>query len=165
MAEHPTARYVGAVIVLSAVCALTSGSYGQVAPSEQLCITTFNKGIGKIAKAQGQGVGRCISDFAAGRLVSTTPESCLVSDASGRLHSAVTRAVGSVSSRCGSGPLPFGTTPTTGAVPAAVISEIDVVHGAIGRNLDTALVPSATIARCQAAVNGALRKCSDARRR
>ena len=165
MAEHPTARYVAAVIALSAVCGLATAVYAQVPPSEQLCISTFNKSLGKIAKAQGQGVGRCITDFAAGRLVSTTPEACLVSSALGRLSSTVTRAVASISSRCGSGPLPFGTTPTAGAVPAAVITEIDLVHGGIGQNLDTALVPSATIAHCQAAVGGALRKCSDARRR
>ena len=77
MAEHPTARYVAAVIVMSAVYGLTPAAYAQVPPSEQLCISTFNKGLGKIAKAQGQGVSRCITDFAAGRLVSTTPEACL----------------------------------------------------------------------------------------
>ena len=99
MAKHPTVRYVAAVLVLSAACGLTARAYGQVAPSDQLCITTFNKGLGKIAKAQGQAVGRCVSDFAAGRLVSTTPETCLVTDLFGRLNSTITRAASSISSR------------------------------------------------------------------
>src|SRR5438105_9282382 len=106
MAEHPAARYVAAVIALSAVCGLTPGAYGQVPASDQQCITAFNKGVGKIAKAQGQAVGRCVSDFAAGRLVSTTPETCLVTDLFGRLNSTITRAASSISSRCGGGPFP-----------------------------------------------------------
>ena len=101
MAEHRTAREVAAVTVLSAVCGLMTPAYGQVPPSGQLCITTFNKGIGKIAKAQGQAVGRCVSDFAAGRLVSTTPETCLVTDLFGRLNATTTRALASINSRCG----------------------------------------------------------------
>ena len=165
MAEHPTARYVAAVIALSAVCGLTARVYGQVPPPDQSCITTFNKGVGKIAKAQGKAVGRCLTDFAVGRLVSTTPETCLVTDVFGRVATTTNRALASITSRCGTGPLPFGTAPITEAVPEAVITEIDLVHGAIGRNLDTALVPTTTVARCQAAVSAALRKCSDTRRR
>src|SRR5207244_11182219 len=114
-------------------------------------------------KGTGQAVGRGIGDFAAGRLVSTTPETCLVTDLFGRLNSTITRAASSISSRCGGGPFPFGTTPLTDAVPDAVITEIDLLHEAIDRDLDTALVPSATIARCQATVSAALRKCRDAR--
>jgi cysteine-rich repeat protein len=165
MAEHPTARYVAAVIVLSAVSGLTARAYAQVPRSGQLCITTFNKGMGKVAKAQGQAAGKCISDFAAGRLVSTTPETCLVTDASGRLSRTTAKVATSINTKCGRVPPPFGTTPIAAAAPAAVITEIDLLHGGIGRNLDTTLVPSVAVARCQVAISAQLRKCSDARRR
>jgi cysteine-rich repeat protein len=164
MAEKPTARYVAALMVLSAFCGLTTRSYGQVSRSEQSCIATFNKGIGKVAKAQGQAVGKCLNDFAAGRLVSTTPETCLVTDVFGRVSTTTNLALKSISSRCVQ-PFPFGTAPITDAVPDAVITEIDLVHGAIGRNLDTALVSTTAGAHCQASVSAALRKCSDMRRR
>src|SRR2546427_813099 len=165
MAEQRTGRYVAAVIALSSLCGLTVPARAQVSASEQACITTFNKGVGKIAKAQGQSVGKCVRDFAAGRLVLTTPETCLVTDVFGRLNTTITRAVTSIDARCGAGPFPFAVTPITTAVPAAVITEIDLVHRAIGANLDTALVPSASVARCQSMVSAALRKCSDGRRR
>src|SRR6185369_10400673 len=117
------------------------------------CITTFNKGVGKVAKVQGKAVGKCVNDFAAGRLVATTPETCFVTNLFGRLNTTTQSAVTSINLRCGSGPFPFGMAPITDALPAAIITGIDLLHGSMGPNLDTALIPSATIARCQAALS------------
>src|SRR5581483_6809560 len=164
MAEYPTARYVAAVLAVSAVCGLTHRADAQVPRSAQTCITTFNKGIGKVAKAQDTAGGKCITDFASGRLVSTTPELCLISDPSGRVGSPTTRVATQAGTRC-PGPRPCGTSSMAAAAPAAVITDIDLLHGAIGRNLGTALVPNAAVARCQSSVSAAVRKCSDMRRR
>ena len=95
MTEQRTARYVAAVIALASLCRATAPARAQVSEGGQACITTFNKGVGKIAKAQGKTVRKCVSDFAAGQLVSMTPEMCLVTDVSGQVNRTVTAAVSS----------------------------------------------------------------------
>ena len=166
MAEQRTARYVASVIVLGSLWGLTAPAHAQVSKDTQACITTFTKGVGKIAKAQGTAVRNCVKKFAAGQLVSMTPEACLLTDVSGKVNNATTGAVTSITAKCGAaGPFPFGVTPTSTAAPASAISEIDVVHSAVGTNLDTALVPNIAVAKCQSAIVTALWKCSDARRR
>src|SRR5262245_15132971 len=165
MAEQRTARYVVAVIGLAALCVLTARADAQVSATDKACITAFTKGVNKIAQAQGKAVRDCVSAFASGQLVSMTPETCLVTDTSGKVGRATTGAVTSINAKCSVGPFPFGVTPTATAVPAAAIGEIDGVHGAVGANLDIALVPSPAIAKCQAGVVTALWKCSDSRRR
>ena len=42
-----------------ALAALGAPAHGQVTTSAQRCITTFNKGIRQVAKAQGKIVNRC----------------------------------------------------------------------------------------------------------
>src|SRR6185503_10053933 len=81
---------VGAIVAV--VCsALASAATAQVSSADQKCITTFNKGLRKVAKTQGQVVSKCIKDFASGRLL-TTVESCVVSDPGGKLQRAIDKA-------------------------------------------------------------------------
>ena len=67
-------------------------------------------------------------------------------------------------SRCGPS-TPFGTTAVQTAVATAAVAEIDLMHGAIGANLDTALLPTAAGSSCQRQIASALLKCTDTRRK
>ena len=77
--------------ILTVMCGVTAVS-AQVPSGDQSCITTFNKGVAAVAKAQGKLVAKCVRDFASGKLVSITPEQCLVADLFGRLQGTINKA-------------------------------------------------------------------------
>jgi len=149
--------------ILTVMCGVTAAS-AQVSSSDQSCITTFNKGVAAVAKAQGKLVAKCVRDFASGKLVAITPEQCLVADLFGRLQGTINKAASATMSRCGPS-TPFGTTAVQTAVATAAVAEIDLIHGAIGANLDTALLPTAAGSSCQRQIASALLKCTDTRRK
>lgn len=139
--------------------------HAQVPSADQACINAFNKGLSTVAKAQGKNVRKCLSDFASGKLVGTTPEACLVTDLFGRVSGAINKAVTTTTTKCTGVTPGFGTTPINTAVSTAGIIEIDLMHGAIGQNLDNTLIPSQASAACQSKVAAALLKCSDQRKK
>ena len=77
--------FAGAIALLMAG-GVAREATAQVSVADKACISAFNKGVRKVAKAQGKIVKKCLSDFAAGRLVSTTPEDCVRSDPNGDLE-------------------------------------------------------------------------------
>jgi cysteine-rich repeat protein len=147
------------------VCAaLASAATAQVSSADQKCIATFNKGIRKVAKTQGQVISKCIKDFASGRLL-TTVESCVLSDPGGKLQRAIDKATGQVADRC-PGPLPtFGVTPVATAFLQVTLKMLDLAHQTIGADLDATLIPNGTDANCQSRVASQLTKCEDRRMR
>lgn len=137
----------------------------QVTRDELKCITTFNKSVRKIAKTHGKIVRKCLYDFAAGRLIATTPEQCILDDPRGKLDRAVTKATKKVDKKC-TGVLPsFGVSDFTNAVARATLNQLNLIHGVLGSDLDTALISNAQDARCQSRVGKELLTCSDRRLR
>ena len=155
---------IGCVAVLLGVSSAGSVS-AQPTRQDQLCIATFNKGVRSVSKVQGQIISKCLRDFAAGRLTTSTPEGCIRTDLNGKLSPAVDKAVAKVADKCSSGVPGFGVTPIAEALVQAVLSQIDLAHGSFGRDLDTGILPTAAGAACQSKVGGTLMKCADRRRR
>jgi len=146
------------------VCAgLAHPTHAQVSSADRKCITSFNKGVRKVAKAQGQIIRKCLKDFASGSLAATTPENCIRTDPNNRLTKAVDKAIAIFNDKC-SGPLPaFGVTPVTSALLRTSLAQIDLVHATLGADLDAALIPNAMAAGCQSRAIAKLVKCEDRR--
>jgi cysteine-rich repeat protein len=137
----------------------------QVSAADRACIATFNKGVRKVAKTEAQIIKKCLKDFAAGKLASATPEECVRSDPNGKLQKAVDKATAKTTEKCPN-PLPtFGVTNVATAVLRATVAEIDLMHAAFGRDLDTGMIANATDATCQSRVAAQLLKCEDRRMR
>ncbi len=151
------------VLAAVAVTSLGTVAAAQVPEADQRCIVTFNDGVREVGKQQGKIVAKCLRSFAGGNLA-TAPEVCLIVDPTTRLQRATDKALAKTTAACVTTPA-FGVTPTPPALARGAIGEIDLLHGAIGPNLDTALVPSALPAGCQSRVGAALLKCADMRRR
>ena len=143
------------------ICANTATA--QVSSADQRCIAAFNQGVRKVAKAQSKIVKKCLTDFASGRLSSATPEDCVRSDPKGRLDSAVVKAAARTTLLCTGSTPAFGTSAVETAYARASLSQIDLTHETVGRDLNTDLIPSSVGASCQAQVTGALLKCADRR--
>lgn len=164
MANRGT-RLLATALLCGALLAGLAGAAGaQVSASDQRCIAAFNQGVRKVAKAQSKIVKKCLADFAAGRLISTTPEDCVTSDPKGRLQKAVDKATAKTALQCSSPP-GFGTTPSATAYARASVGQIDLTHETLARNLNTGLMGSQAGAACQAAVSDVLLKCADRRLR
>ena len=146
--------------LLIATAAVRAGA--DVSAADQRCQTGFNKSVRDVAKAHGHVVRDCLKDFAAGRLVTTTPELCVRSDPRGLLERAVTRAAGQADDRCPAPPA-FGVTDVESALVRAVIGQLDLTHAGLGTDLDSAL--SGHAASCQSRVTAALLRCADTRLR
>ncbi|MCC6848804.1 MAG: DUF4215 domain-containing protein [Deltaproteobacteria bacterium] len=142
----------------------------QVSKRDQGCISTFNKNAWKVTRTHSGIVAKCLRQYAAGSLIATTPEACVRSDPQGKLTKVVAQALLGTSSKCAGGAPPFGVVPadislSRSAFSRAALGEIDLVHGAIGDDLDTAMIVDPEGASCQARVVGALLKCQDTRLR
>jgi cysteine-rich repeat protein len=158
-------RFLLAGLVVGILAGVPAPGAAQLSVQEQACVTTFNQSLRKVLKAQTGVIRRCLSDFAAGRLTGMTPEACVRSDRSGDLSRAAQKAVDKTSQKCGVLAPAFGFTPMDSALVTSVLSQIDLLHDAMGRDLDTALISNPTDASCQALVSGALLKCQDRRLR
>jgi len=137
----------------------------QVSSADTSCITTFNKGIRKVAKAQSLVIQKCLKDFASGKLSSTTPEVCVRSDPKNKVSGAVAKATDKINEKCSGGIPGFGASPVDPAMLRAVLASIDVAHSPFGFDLDPVMIPTATDATCQARAAAALLKCEDRRLR
>jgi len=147
----------------SLICA--SAATAQVSSADQRCIAAFNQGVRKVTKAQSKIVKKCLTDFASGRLSSATPEDCVRSDPKQRLDSAVVKAAAKTALLCTGSTPAFGTSPVENAYARASLSQIELAHETIGRDLNTDLIGNTVGASCQAQVTGALLKCADRRLR
>ena len=159
------ARLLAVGTIAALVCVGVAGSVtAQVPPQDQACINAFNKGVRKVAKAQSQIIKKCLNNFAAGRL-SSTLEDCVRSDPAGKLTHAVEGSAAKIAQKCTGGLPGFGVTPVDPALVRAALSQIDLVHGSFGNNLDTAIIATPAGASCQARVGQTLLKCEDRRLR
>ena len=67
-------RLLAAVAVVACI-GFASAATAAVSPQDQKCITAFNKSLRNVAKAQSGIIKKCLTEFAAGKLSNTTPES------------------------------------------------------------------------------------------
>ena len=135
----------------------------QIPSPDQRCIGAFNLGVRKVAKAQAGVIKKCLSDFASGRLSSSTPEDCIQSDPKNKVQSAIDKATAKVALQCNGVTPAFGTTPVGPAYNRTTVGQIDLIHETIARNLNQGMMQTAAGASCQARVGAALLKCSDRR--
>lgn len=153
------------LVALMAGLAATPAAEAKLPRHQQTCITTFNKSLRDLTRAQARTVTRCLADYAAGRLVAATPEDCLRSDAGRRLGKTAGRAIGSAGERCQFGAPAFGISALPRGLEQGVHGQNDLAHAVFGADLDAALVPSGADATCQARVMQALLTCQDTRLR
>jgi cysteine-rich repeat protein len=157
-------RRVACATLIAVLCALDGTARAQISARDQTCITTFNKSIRSVTRAESTIVKKCLLDFAAGRLLNTTLDDCVRADATGALSRAVQKASAKIGQKCASTP-PFGTSPVDSALLRAALSQIQTMYGAFGRDLNAAMIPNTTDAKCQAQVGTSLLKCEDRRLR
>ncbi len=150
--------------ILCVAVPLSEAARAELDNRERRCISTFTKSLRKVSKTHGKLIKKCVSDFAKGRLVNQTPEECVIEDPRGRLASTILKETTKVSIRCVAGFPSFGARDPSVSFGHSVISQIDLVHRALGENLDLGLIaaPQAD-ANCQAKVHTALLKCADTR--
>lgn len=162
------ARLIVVGTIVGVVCTgfVPSVTAQPVSTADQSCINAFNKGVRKVAKAQGGIIKKCLADFASGKLTSMTPEACIVSDSGNDLNRAVQSAYSKAASKCQAGIPAFGASaPIEGALAAAVLRQLDLGHSALGFNLNTSLIATPVDAKCQSQVGATLVKCADRRLR
>jgi hypothetical protein len=159
-------RYRAAAAVASFALAGLAAPAEAVLPRDQeVCLATFGKAVRDVAKVQAKTASRCLKKFAAGTLVGSTPEACLLSDPGGRLARTAGTVAVKIAAACPPPPPAFGVSPLDTAMPRVGLGVVDLLHDAIGDDLDTALVPTRADASCQAQVANALLRCVDTRRR
>ncbi len=164
---NPQTYSVGTVlawVVLAVAIPLGDTVQAELDSRERRCISTFTKSLRKVSKTHGKLIKKCVSDFAKGRLANQTPEQCVIEDPRGRLASTILKETTKVSIRCVAGFPSFGARDPSVSFGHSVISQIDLVHRALGEDLDLGLIatPQAD-ATCQARVHAAVLKCADAR--
>ena len=160
---HGIRGIAAAAIAGLLVAALAVRAEAQVTTAERRCVTAFNKAVRGVAKAHAKVVRGCLKDYAAGRLVNTTPELCVRSDERGGLGRAVSKANAQVIDRCPGTPPPFGVSAVESAFVRTVIGQLDLAHAGLGPDLDTVLAGGA--ASCQSRATAALLRCTDFRLR
>jgi len=104
-----------------------------------------------------------LKQFAKGSLITSTPEACMLSDRDSGLRKAVFKTDAAAAFTCATVSPPFGVSSSTAANVMAGGKDIELLRRVLGPDLDTALVPVATDARCQVRVAAALQKCADTR--
>jgi cysteine-rich repeat protein len=135
----------------------------QLSSQDKNCIATFNKSVRKVAKAHGQIISKCLKDFSRGKLISTTPEGCLLEDPTGSLQRAVLKETAKTTEKCSAGIPGFGATPIGDALLTTVVGQINLIHSTYAFNLDSAMLIAPAGAACQARVGAALMRCEDTR--
>jgi hypothetical protein len=138
----------------------------QQTKDQQKCINALNKGLEKVAKAQGKEIAACIKNGSKGKLPEgQTIEQCLVVDSKGKVDKARRKLAGAASSNCATPPDLGPTDPNT-IGQAAVQKELDLIHDIFGSDLDAAstIIPSSNKAgsKCQVDVTKAVGKCQSA---
>jgi len=156
-----TAAAVASAVV---VCVgLTGVASAQIPSKDQACIAAFNDGIRKVAKAQGKVVAKCLSLFASGKLASSTPENCVLSDPNSTVSKAAQRATDKINKKCATVTPAFGISDLQTALSQAGLSQVDMIHDTVGPNLDLDLIANPDDASCQSKVSGAVLRCVDRR--
>lgn len=154
-------------VLLAAFALSTIGfpdvSTAQLSSEEQSCIAAFTTSVARVSKAQGDVLRACLKQFASGSLISTTPEACVVSDSNSKLRKAAFQTDAAAHFACASVSPKFGVSSSSAAIIMAAGKDIELLRRIVGPNLDNALIPTATGARCQVRVAAALQKCADTR--
>jgi len=127
------------------------------------CIQSINKNAAKVAKTQGREILRCMK--AAAKDASSSAESCIDSDARGKVAAAVTKFTTKVAKDCSQAPA-FGPDPSEAMMIAQqmVDQPIALLRSAFGDSLDATLVTTADDragAKCQQSLAKAVLKCHD----
>ena len=142
------------------VLRLSSSFQGGVEPR---CVNELLRGFVKVGKTRARDVSGCIRAGSRGKL-SGRIEDCVTADAKGRVAKAQQKAIERAGRKCqgpgSGGPLDAPTVNT-----AATQGPLDLVHAPFGGDLDSAIVDAHSQqdgARCQRAVERALRRCYDA---
>jgi hypothetical protein len=132
--------------------------------AQQSCINELNKGLGKVAKAQGKDLYACLKNGAKGRLGAQTIEACLTADNKGKVAKAKQQTFTKAPPKC-TDPPDFGATDPNTVSQAAVGGMLDMTHDIFGSDLDGGVVLSAvsdpTGSKCQTDVAKQATKCWD----
>ena len=161
-------RFRTRALLVFAVLALGSmwwpaASTAQLSAGEQACIVAFTNSVARVGAAQGNIIADCLKRFASGSLIATRPEACMVSGDGTKLRKAAFQTDAAASFACAAVTPKFGVSRSAEAVITAAGKDIELVRRIIGPNLDTALVPVSTDARCQVRVAASLQKCAATR--
>jgi hypothetical protein len=138
--------------------------------AQQSCINELNKGLGKVAKAQGKELSTCLKNSAKGKLGVQTIEVCLTADNKGKVAKAKQKMITKAGSVCAGDPNApdypdFGATNPNTVHQAAIDGMVDMTHDIFGLDLDGGVVISATsdptASRCQTDIVKQATKCWD----
>jgi hypothetical protein len=132
--------------------------------AQQSCINELNKGLGKVAKAQGKNLYTCLKNGAKGRLGVQTIEACLTADKRGKVAKAKQQTLAKARPKCAEPP-DFGATDPNTVNQAAISGTLDMLHDIFGLDLDGGVVISAasnpTGSRCQTDIVKQASRCWD----
>jgi hypothetical protein len=138
--------------------------------AQQSCINELNKGLAKVAKAQGKDLSTCLKNASKGKLGAQTIEACLTADNKGKVAKAKQKMIIKAGSVCPADPNApdspdFGATNPDTVHQAVVDSMLDMTHDIFGLDLDGGVVilaaSDATGSRCQTDVIKQATKCWD----
>ncbi len=126
------------------------------------CINALNKDFGKVAKAQGKEICKCIKDFAKEKNGSAV--ACIAADADQKVAKVLSKTVLDETKNCTVETPDFGPTSATAINDAAVQKELDLFEDLFGTDLDAAIVLESALlgkdkSKCQLATAKALKKC------
>jgi hypothetical protein len=134
-------------------------------PTQQNCINELNKGLAKVAKAQGKNIVACLKNGSKGRLGVQTIEACLTADSKRKVAKAKQQTLSKAGPKCTQAPGIGPNDPNT-VNRVAVEKELALIHEIFGSDLD-AVIADALIdkdgSKCQVGVAKAAQKCQDAK--
>ena len=137
----------------------------QLSLNERNCVNQASKKSCRIAKAQGKDISACIEDGAKGRLTGTIEE-CITSDPKGKVLKAMQRYDKKTNRACSAGSGFIRLAPAADVKQQAVETELSIIHGIFGSDLDTSAIAEETNedhSKCQQAIAKAIFKCQDAK--
>jgi cysteine-rich repeat protein len=149
-----------AMLTLGAV-GFPNASAALLSADDQSCIRGFTADVARVRKVQGNVVHACLKRFASGSLIGSTPEGCVrasLTEENTKLTAASLKTSAPVG--CAAAQPAFGVSDSTAANIMAAGTDVELVRRIIGPNLDAALIPTTTDARCQVRVAAALQKCA-----
>jgi hypothetical protein len=131
--------------------------------AQQSCINELNKGLAKVAKAQGKDIVACLKNGSKGKLGTQSIEECIKADNKGKVKKAKQKTLSKAGPKCTETPGIGPNDPNT-VNRVAVEKELALIHEVFGSDLD-AVIADALIdqdgAKCQVGVAKAAQKCHD----
>jgi hypothetical protein len=145
-------------------CLAPAGAAGQPTAAERGCINALNKAGRSVVQALSKDLVRCIRTYGNGTVASA--QACSTADTKGRVARAKDKTRALETSKCDSGPPPFGPQDAIQVNDAAVQKEARLYARVFGADLDAGITLKAANRfefRCQKVIARDIAKCQDAR--